>query len=148
MGRKEGGIGSQVDSLSSQVIPSDNIDRRNYACSNNDVIYGAYSDESDPKNQIYAIHSWKASKKNTSAVFECAFMCSILLQNPRLESSAKTTFGHGTLALFNARLESCQREKKIVATKSLQMVAAVICNQVHLCRSQVDFLNYQYVNVE
>ena len=28
------------------------------------------------------------------------------------------------------------------------MVAAVICNQVHLCRSQVDFLNYQYVNVE
>lgn len=75
-------------------------------------------------------------------------MCSILLQNPRLESSAKTTFGHGTLALFNARLESCQREKKIVATKSLQMVAAVICNQVHLCRSQVDFLNYQYVNVE
>ena len=38
--------------------------------------------------------------------------------------------------------------KKIVATKSLQMVAAVICNQVHLCRSQVDFLNYQYVNVE
>ena len=75
-------------------------------------------------------------------------MCSILLQNPRLESSAKTTFGHGTLPLFNARLESCQREKKIVATKSLQMVAAVICNQVHLCRSQVDFLNYQYVNVE
>ena len=51
-------------------------------------------------------------------------------------------------SLFNARLESCQREKKIVATKSLQMVAAVICNQVHLCRSQVDFLNYQYVNVE
>ena len=28
------------------------------------------------------------------------------------------------------------------------MVAAVICNQVHLCRYQVDFLNYQYVNVE
>ena len=57
MGRKEGEIGSPVDPLSSQVVPSDNIDRRNYACSNNDVIYGAYSDESDPKNQIYAIHS-------------------------------------------------------------------------------------------
>ena len=51
MGRKEG------DPLSSQVVPSDNIDRRNYAYSNNDVIYAAYSDESDPKNQIYAIHS-------------------------------------------------------------------------------------------
>ena len=44
-------------------------------------------------------------------------MCSILLQNPRLESSAKTTFGHRAFALSNARLESCQREKKIVATK-------------------------------
>ena len=57
MGRKEGGIGSQVDPLSSQVVQGYNIDIRNYASSNNDVIYGAYSDESDPKNQIYAIHS-------------------------------------------------------------------------------------------
>ena len=38
MGRKEGEIGSQVDPLSLQVFPSDNIDRRNYAYSNNDVI--------------------------------------------------------------------------------------------------------------
>ena len=38
VGRKEGEIGSQVDSLSSQVVQGDNIDIRNYASSNNDVI--------------------------------------------------------------------------------------------------------------